>query len=232
MMEVAQIKTQLIEENRLKQQILDRTIQIKEETHNLKDAEEMVKAKIEAINDEVDELREKRFFEEKNLKEDEDALNNLIDLATELQNKMNVLETNTATADNALKDFEVTGQSHFYSDKSVSPQSEALKQTWEGTTTTKKSDAEMIFDWKQILDEKGITPLSNGTAFVPETGLYQLHAGETVLNKHESQSQMGGTNMTFVEGSIQIDAGQRDAESLFDEIEQVARRRISSGVRI
>lgn len=245
--EITDLTVKLEEQKKVKQDIKNVTIEIEGETRKLADAEQYVKEQIQDIKAEVETLNTKNLFSKEKYEEDMQRLENTRNAVAAIQNALNLMETTSIEILNNVGDIQSPGTEWTIGgDWDLSPKISSSGSSSSGSSTkdTSSSDKDYRFSsTKELLrnkkdsnaqaemDSRGIK-YELGTRFVPKTGMYQLHIGESVNTKRETDNKVNGNGMTFQPGSIVINAGQRSAESLFTEFERVARRKISRGARI
>jgi len=69
---------------------------------------------------------------------------------------------------------------------------------------------------------------ATGTRNVPRTGLAMIHAGEQILNNFQQKTETSyDQSMVFESGAIIIQAGNRNAMELFNEIDRIAKLKLA-----
>lgn len=257
--EITDLTIKLEEQYDVKQKIKNATIEIEGKTRKLANAEQYVKEQIQDIRTEVDQLNTKNLFSKERYEEDIQRLENTRNAVASIAANLALMETTSVEILNNVSDILssdtiwTTGGEWDRSPRTSSGGSSGGRgsgDTTEKTTGGKvrnkdpfagKSDS----DVREQAESGGVaggaaraeidrrSGLAIGSKFVPETGLYKLHIGESVNTRRETDNKMSNNNgMTFQPGSIIIHAGNRSAESMFNEFERVARRKISRGARI
>lgn len=259
--EITELTVKLEEQKKVKEDILAKTIEIEGATYNLAEAEEYVKNQIQDIKSQVAELNTMNLFSKEKLNEDISALKETEAVVDNIQTKMDLLKTSAENANAEIAKLQEEAVEKLLNPDPFFPLPDVLKpkSIFGGSSSSRSSNktsggvvrnknpskSKSDSDLRKQAESGGVaggaaraeldrrSGLAIGSKFVPETGLYKLHIGESVNTRRETDNKMSNNNgMTFQPGSIIIHAGNRSAESMFSEFERVARRKISRGARI